>query len=171
MTVRKIITLTIDKKLVFLVIAVSLIGIGLTVFLSFHYSKVILGERATYQLIGEAAKAGAKLVALPENFAIMGMHELDKIKVGEADGKGPIQDFLSQVAKKYGIWVIGGTIPIIGNDTSKVRAACLIIDDKGNPAKDNISAPAPEKTEEQLNIIRLKNRAELNKYISGMLVL
>ena len=84
------------------------------------------------KLIGEAAKAGAKLVALPENFAIMGMHELDKLKVGEVDGKGPIQDFLSQVAKKYGVWVIGGTIPIIGNDTRKVRAACLIIDDKGN---------------------------------------
>jgi len=84
------------------------------------------------KLIGEAAKAGAKLVALPENFAIMGMHELDKVKVGEADGQGPIQDFLSQVAKKYGVWVIGGTIPIIGHDSNKVRATCLIIDDKGN---------------------------------------
>ena len=61
MTVRKIIALTIDKKLVFLVIAVSLIGIGLTVFLSFHYSKVILGERATYQLIGEAAIRGGTI--------------------------------------------------------------------------------------------------------------
>ncbi|MFM7796622.1 MAG: cache domain-containing protein, partial [Candidatus Nitrosotenuis sp.] len=64
MTVRKIITLTIDKKLVFLVIAVSLIGIGLTVFLSFHYSKVILGERATYQLIGEAAIRGGTIERL-----------------------------------------------------------------------------------------------------------
>lgn len=61
---RKIITLTIDKKLVFLVIAVSLIGIGLTVFLSFHYSKVILGERATYQLIGEAAIRGGTIERL-----------------------------------------------------------------------------------------------------------
>ena len=57
----KFIALTIDKKLVFLVIAVSLIGIGLTVFLSFHYSKVILGERATYQLIGEAAIRGGTI--------------------------------------------------------------------------------------------------------------
>jgi nitrilase len=83
------------------------------------------------KLIGEAAKAGAKLVALPENFAIMGMNEYDKVKVGEVDGKGPIQDFLSNIAKKHGVWVIGGTIPILGTDTSKVRAACLIIDDQG----------------------------------------
>ena len=61
MTMSKFIALTIDKKLVFLVIAVSLIGIGLTVFLSFHYSKVILGERATYQLIGEAAIRGGTI--------------------------------------------------------------------------------------------------------------
>jgi len=81
--------------------------------------------------IAEAAKAGAKLVALPENFAIMGLDELDKVKVSEPDGKGPIQDFLSNVAKKHGIWVIGGTMPIQANVANKVRAACLIINDKG----------------------------------------
>lgn len=83
------------------------------------------------KLIAEAAKAGAKLVALPENFAIMGMHELDKVKVREADGSGPIQDFLSSVAKKHGVWVVGGTIPLAGNDANKVRAACLIYDAHG----------------------------------------
>jgi Predicted amidohydrolase len=60
------------------------------------------------KLIAEAAKAGAKLVALPENFAIMGMNEYDKVAVREKDGEGPIQDFLSSLAKKYGVWVIGG---------------------------------------------------------------
>ncbi|MGZ4958524.1 MAG: carbon-nitrogen hydrolase family protein [Methylomonas sp.] len=83
------------------------------------------------KLIAEAAKAGAKLVALPENFAIMGMHELDKVKVREPDGSGPIQDFLSSVAKKHGVWVVGGTIPLAGNDPNKVRAACLIYDAQG----------------------------------------
>ncbi len=84
------------------------------------------------KLIAEAAKAGAKLVALPENFAIMGMHELDKVKVREADGSGPIQDFLSTVARKHGVWVVGGTIPLAANDINRVRAACLIYDDQGN---------------------------------------
>jgi len=83
------------------------------------------------KLIAEAAKAGAKLVALPENFAIMGMHESDKVQVREADGKGPIQDFLSQVAKKNGVWVVGGTIPLVADDANKVRAACLVYNDQG----------------------------------------
>jgi nitrilase len=83
------------------------------------------------KLIGEAAKAGAKLVALPENFALMGEHELDKIKAKEIDGSGPIQDFLSSVAKKYAVWVVGGTIPIAGNDDHKVRASCLVYNASG----------------------------------------
>jgi len=81
--------------------------------------------------IENAAKAGAKLVALPENFAIMGMNEYDKVKVREADGTGPIQDFLASVATKYGIWVIGGTMPMEANDENKVRASCLIYNDQG----------------------------------------
>lgn len=44
------------------------------------------------KLIAEAARAGAKLVALPENFALMGEHERDKIKAGEIYGTGIIQD-------------------------------------------------------------------------------
>lgn len=83
------------------------------------------------KLIAEAAAAGAKLVALPENFAIMGMNELDKVKVREQDGSGPIQDFLAGVAKKYGVWVVGGTIPLAADAPNKVRATCLIFDDQG----------------------------------------
>lgn len=86
------------------------------------------------KLIGEAAAAGAKLVALPENFALMGDHELDKVKVREADGIGPIQDFLAAVAKKYAVWVIGGTIPIAGDADNKVRAGCLVYNDQGERA-------------------------------------
>ena len=83
------------------------------------------------KLIGEAVNAGAKLVALPENFALMGEHELDKIKAREINGEGPIQDFLSTVANKYGVWVIGGTIPLAGDNDNKVRASCLVYDDRG----------------------------------------
>ncbi len=84
------------------------------------------------KLIAEAAKSGAKLVALPENFAIMGINEFDKIKVLETDGNGPIQDFLSTIAKKYNVWVVGGTIPMAADQDNKVRAACLIYDDQGS---------------------------------------
>src|SRR4051812_34234195 len=52
------------------------------------------------RLVEMAVKQGAKLVALPEYFAIMGMHDTDKVKVREAEGAGPIQQFLSDTAKK-----------------------------------------------------------------------
>lgn len=45
------------------------------------------------KLIAEAVKSGAKLVALPENFALMGNNELDKVHAKEADGLGIIQNF------------------------------------------------------------------------------
>ena len=83
------------------------------------------------KLIAEAARAGAKLVALPENFALMGNHETDKLKAKEVDGSGPIQDFLATVAKKYAVWVVGGTIPMATDDSNKVRATCLIYNDQG----------------------------------------
>lgn len=83
------------------------------------------------RLIGLAVKAGAKLVVLPENFAIMGRGETDKVKLRETLGKGPIQDFLSKQALRHGIWLVGGTIPLAGDADNKVRAACLVYDDKG----------------------------------------
>lgn len=83
------------------------------------------------KLVAEAAKAGAKLVALPENFAIMGMNEYDKVHVREVDGEGPIQEFLASTAKRHGVWVVGGTMPMIAQASNKVRASCLVYDDQG----------------------------------------
>ncbi len=83
------------------------------------------------RLIEEAARAGAKLIVLPENFSIMGVHELDKVKVREADGKGPVQSFLSEMAINHNAWIIGGTVPMVADDENKVRAACLVYNDKG----------------------------------------
>lgn len=83
------------------------------------------------RLIAMAAGAGAQLVVLPENFAIMGMSETDKVGVREADGEGPIQDFLSEQASKHGLWIVGGTIPLVADDADKIRGACLLFDDQG----------------------------------------
>src|SRR5580704_13669585 len=46
-------------------------------------------------LIEAAAGAGARLVALPENFSFMGLKDADKRAVAESAGGGPVQDFLS----------------------------------------------------------------------------
>ena len=83
------------------------------------------------RLIEIAAAQGAKLVVLPEYFAIMGFKETDKVAVREEEGKGPIQTFLKTMAKKHKIWLIGGTIPLVSNFPNKVRNSCLVYDDKG----------------------------------------
>ncbi len=83
------------------------------------------------RLIAMAVAAGAKLVALPEFFAIMGLKETDKVAARESEGKGPIQKFLAAQAKKHGIWLVGGSVPLACDNPKKVRNACLVFDDKG----------------------------------------
>jgi len=83
------------------------------------------------RLIEMAAAQGAKLVALPEYFPIMGMHELDKVKVREAQGSGPIQAFLSQAARRHGVWIVGGSVPLTASVPDKVRNSTLVYDDQG----------------------------------------
>jgi nitrilase len=86
------------------------------------------------RLIGMAAAQGAKLVVLPEYFCIMGKKDSDKVAVREAEGKGPIQKFLSTMARKHKIWIVGGSVPLEASVPSKVRNSCLVYDDKGKLA-------------------------------------
>ncbi len=86
------------------------------------------------RLIEIAVNQGAKLVALPEYFAIMGLKDTDKIKVREVEGEGPIQRFLAKMAKKHHIWLIGGSVPLRASVAGKVRNACLVFDPNGKLA-------------------------------------
>jgi nitrilase len=83
------------------------------------------------RLIADAARTGAKLVVLPENFAFMGQNEKDKLAVAEDAGKGRMQSFLAEQAAQHKIWLVGGTIPIKAGSSNKVRAACLVFNDAG----------------------------------------
>ena len=83
------------------------------------------------RLIDMAVAQGAKLVALPEYFPVMGMKETDKVAVCEEEGKGPIQRFLANQAKKHKVWLVGGSIPLESSVPNKVRNSCLVYDDKG----------------------------------------
>jgi deaminated glutathione amidase len=83
------------------------------------------------RLIAIAAEQGAKIVVLPEYFCIMGVKETDKVAIREKAGDGPIQRFLSKMAREYEVWLIGGTIPLISNYPNKVRNSCLVYNDKG----------------------------------------
>lgn len=82
-------------------------------------------------LIDAAVAAGARLVALPENFPLLGRREQDKLAVAETDGSGPIQDFLADAARRHGIHLVGGTLPLRGDDPQRVRAACLLYGPQG----------------------------------------
>ena len=84
------------------------------------------------RLISRAVDAGAELIVLPENFAIMGMREEDKVQIRETYGQGPIQDFLAEQSLQHRAWIVGGTIPLSAKDGQHVRAACLLFDEQGN---------------------------------------
>jgi deaminated glutathione amidase len=83
------------------------------------------------RLIREAADDGARLVVLPENFAFMGKQDQDILSLREQDGEGPLQTFLSRIAARLGIWLVGGTIPLAANDTARIRAASLVFNERG----------------------------------------
>ncbi len=83
------------------------------------------------RLIEIAASQGAKLAALPEYFCLMGMNDADKVAAREQDGSGPIQEFLSATAKCLGIWLVGGSVPLVSSRPDKVRNSCLVYDDHG----------------------------------------
>jgi nitrilase len=82
-------------------------------------------------LLEEAQAVGADLAVLPENFAFMGMHDADKRAVGEAEGSGPIQEFLAATAQRLKLWVIAGTVPVRVAGDARVAAASLVYDAAG----------------------------------------
>jgi len=82
------------------------------------------------RLVANAAEQGAKLVVLPEFFAIMGMTEQDKVKVCEKPGEGPIQRFLSETSRKHKIWLMG-SLPLVASKPDKVRNSLLVFDETG----------------------------------------
>lgn len=81
-------------------------------------------------LLIQAREEQAQLVVLPENYAFMGMNEVDKLQIAEVYGQGPVQDKVSELAKRLGLWIIAGTFPIKGAG-SKTRASCIVYDDQG----------------------------------------
>jgi predicted amidohydrolase len=68
--------------------------------------------------VREAAKRGARLVLLPENFAFMG-EEDEKRKLAEPLGAGPISKALARVAKDASVFVIGGGMPEKSEDPQR----------------------------------------------------
>lgn len=83
------------------------------------------------QLVANAVGNGAKLVVLPENFALMPKKSSDLFNKSEVLGGGKIQTFMSALAREHKIWLVGGSVPIRISVDSKVLSACLVYDAHG----------------------------------------
>jgi predicted amidohydrolase len=83
-------------------------------------------------LCEEAARRGAELIALPEYFCLMGLREQDKLAIAEPEGDGPIQRHLAETARALGVWLVGGTLPlVVPGDPQHAFNASLVFDPQG----------------------------------------
>lgn len=85
-------------------------------------------------LLEQAASQGARLAVLPEYFCLMGQTDADKVRVREKPGSGPIQDFLASTARRLGLWIAGGTLPLQGPDPNRVLNTTLVFNPAGELA-------------------------------------
>lgn len=82
-------------------------------------------------LIERAAAAGAQLIVLPETFALFLAAEQAELGRREASADAVVRPFLAEQAAKHGVWLVGGTLPIVEPDDPRPRAACLVYDAAG----------------------------------------
>ena len=78
-----------------------------------------------HALLGEAAAAGAELAVLPEYFCMMGARDTDKLALRETAGAGTVQGFLADAAREFGLWIVGGTLPLESGDETHVFNSSL----------------------------------------------
>ena len=82
--------------------------------------------RAAAALIAQAAHGGAQVIALPEYFCLMAHRDTDKVALREADGHGPIQDFLADQARQHRVCLVGGTLPLVAPENDRVLNTLLV---------------------------------------------
>lgn len=84
-------------------------------------------------LIASAAAVGARLVVLPENFSFMGSDDAERVAVAESEGDGPAQRFAAEQARRSGLWLVAGTIPIACGG-GRVSSRSLLVAPDGSVA-------------------------------------
>jgi len=88
---------------------------------------------AADRLIGRAAGQGAALVVLPEVFGWLGGGRGERDAIAEPPGDGPIQAFLGEAARRWGVWLVGGTV-LLRSPDGRAHAASLLLDPQGHVA-------------------------------------
>lgn len=92
--------------------------------------------REAGRLLTEAARAGARVAVLPENFAVLATSQMVACGLQEASDAPVIRQFLADQARRLGIWIVGGSLPMATRpDGSAIdgrgRATALVYDDQG----------------------------------------
>ncbi|MBN2872411.1 MAG: carbon-nitrogen hydrolase family protein [Halothiobacillaceae bacterium] len=85
------------------------------------------------RLVGEAAERGACLAVLPENLLAMPADPRELVTMAGRDTPGAI-DALRELADRYGIWLVAGTLPVLPGDdpaARRVASRSLVIDAHG----------------------------------------
>ncbi len=77
-------------------------------------------------LVARAAEAGARLVVLPENFALMTPDEETRRRLAEDEGGGPIQEAASLWARRHRLWLVAGTIPLRTPDDPRPQSVAVV---------------------------------------------
>ena len=83
------------------------------------------------ELLEEAARRGARIVALPENFSFLD-REGDKLHVTEHLPDGPSIRLLRDAAVAHGVTIVGGSVPLRAAGGDKVTNTCLVFGSDGS---------------------------------------
>src|SRR5574343_1977855 len=86
---------------------------------------------AVHRLVAGAAADGAQLVVLPEFFPMIGASDAARLAIRETPGAGPLQTMLSEVAATHGVWLVGGSIPLLGTDPDRALNSTLVFNPQG----------------------------------------
>jgi len=84
-----------------------------------------------HALLAKAAAEGAELAVLPEYFCMMGARDTDKLGLRETAGTGAVQNFLADAACEFGLWIVGGTLPLETEDDNHVFNSSLVYSPDG----------------------------------------
>ncbi|AHG19805.1 amidohydrolase [Chania multitudinisentens RB-25] len=75
--------------------------------------------------------AGVKLVMTPEN-ALLFANAAAYREHAERQGDGPLQQAVREMARRYGVWLLVGSMPLISReDPQRITTSSLLFDDQG----------------------------------------
>src|SRR5436190_12366919 len=87
------------------------------------------------EIVKAAARSGAQLVGLPENFAYLGSDRDHKLAIAEEvspDARGPILEAMRQAAREAGVWLLLGGFPErVAGDDRRIGNTSLLLDPTG----------------------------------------